>query len=115
MAVHKPVTSPGIYFITFTCYQWLSLIEMVNGYDLVYKWFDFSISKGNTITGYVTMPNHVHLLLHYNGKHSSLNMLIGNGKRFMAYEIIERLKQQNEQQLLTTLELAVSSRERRRG
>jgi hypothetical protein len=27
----------GVYFITFTCYNWLPLIDMVKGYDLVYK------------------------------------------------------------------------------
>jgi hypothetical protein len=32
--------SEGVFFITFTCYQWLSFIEMTNGYDLEYKWFD---------------------------------------------------------------------------
>ena len=30
----------GIYSITFTCYNWLQLIDIVNGYDIVYRWFD---------------------------------------------------------------------------
>jgi hypothetical protein len=42
-------------------------------------------------------------------------MLIGNGKRLMAYDIINRLELQKEQQLLTTLGLAVSPLERKRG
>ena len=29
-----------MYYCTFTCYDWLPLFEMVNGYDMVYKWFD---------------------------------------------------------------------------
>jgi hypothetical protein len=27
----------GTFFITFTCHKWLPLIEMVNGYDLLYS------------------------------------------------------------------------------
>ncbi|MBS1920377.1 MAG: hypothetical protein JST17_08995 [Bacteroidetes bacterium] len=30
----------GIFFITFTCHQWLSLIVKVNGYDIIYNWFN---------------------------------------------------------------------------
>jgi hypothetical protein len=31
--------STTMYFCTFTCYNWLPLIEKVNGYDMIYKWF----------------------------------------------------------------------------
>ena len=27
----------ALFYITFTCYQWLPLFELVNGYDLVYS------------------------------------------------------------------------------
>lgn len=115
MAIHKPVINPGIYFITFTCYQWLSLINIVDGYDLVYKWFNVLSVKGNTITGFVIMPNHLHLLLHYSGGIQSLNTLVGNGKRFMAYDIISRLEEQKQGQLLTKLQLAVKDADKKRG
>ena len=29
--------STTMYFCTFTCYNWLPLIDKVNGYDMVYK------------------------------------------------------------------------------
>jgi hypothetical protein len=45
----------------------------------------------------------------------SLNTLAGNGKRFMAYDIIRRLELHREYQLLTTLQHAVTARERKRG
>jgi REP element-mobilizing transposase RayT len=52
----------SFYFVTFTCYKWLSLFHEANAYDAVYKWFD-SLSKNNIyVTGYVIMPNHVHAL-----------------------------------------------------
>ena|GEM_PF-2152284 len=39
MAIRKLRTKSGaVYFATFTCFQWLPLFEMVNGYDLVYNW-----------------------------------------------------------------------------
>ena len=42
MAVKQSILySDGIYFITFTCYKWMPLIELTNSYDLVYNWFDY--------------------------------------------------------------------------
>jgi hypothetical protein len=35
MAVKTPVDyAEGIYFITFTCQDWLSLFEITNSYDI---------------------------------------------------------------------------------
>ncbi|MEM9299442.1 MAG: hypothetical protein AAGA64_13785 [Bacteroidota bacterium] len=39
------------------------------------------------------MPNHVHVLLYPTS--GSLNKLLGNDKRFMAYAIVQRLEQDN--------------------
>ncbi len=115
MSVHTPVTKPGIYFITFTCHEWLPLIHEFNGYDLIYKWFDTLLSKGHSITGFVIMPNHVHLLSHYAGGSQSLNLLVGNGKRFMAYELVNRLEELKERELLLKLQLAIQPVDKKRG
>jgi REP element-mobilizing transposase RayT len=115
MAIRTPVTTSGIYFITFTCHQWLPLIKLVNGYDLVYNWFDVLSEKGHTLTGYVIMPNHLHMLLHYSGIGHSLNTVVGNGKRFMGYDIIERLEQQRQNRLLRRLQKAVEPGDKKRG
>ena len=93
----------GIFFITFTCHQWLSLIDKVNGYDIIYNWFDYLKSKGHFINGYVIMPNHVHVLISFINAKQSINIIIGNGKRFIANEIIERLKKSGETALLNLL------------
>lgn len=93
----------GTFFITFTCYQWLPLIEKVNGYDIIYNWFDYLKSKGHFINGYVIMPNHVHALISFVETKQKINTIVGNGKRFMAYEIVERLRQKNEIELLNKL------------
>jgi len=115
MALHRPTDQPGIYFLTFTCNRWLSLIEQTSGYDLVYKWFDILRDNGNCVTAYVIMPNHLHLLLYYNGGEQSLNTVTGNGKRFMAYEIVSRLKKEGKEDLLSLLKKDVKKKDRNRG
>lgn len=49
------------------------------------------------------MPNHVHALIRFIKASQNINTMVGNGKRFMAYEIINRLKQHNETEFLSTL------------
>lgn len=49
------------------------------------------------------MPNHVHALISFINTKQSINTIIGNGKRFIAYEIIDRLQQNNEVALLQQL------------
>jgi hypothetical protein len=44
-----------------------------------------------------------------------LNKIIGNGKRFMAYEIIKRLEQGKRKDILDYLAEYVSERERKKG
>lgn len=109
---HTIPYNSGTFFITFTCYQWLHLFDKANGYDIVYHWFDHLKSKGHFINGYVIMPNHVHALISFVNTGQSINTIIGNGKRFMAYEIIERLKQQGETELLCLLSSTVESKRR---
>ena len=102
--------SSGIFFITFTCHQWLPLIDTTNGYDIIYNWFEHLKSKGHYINGYVIMPNHVHALISFVNTGQSINTIIGNGKRFMAYEIIQRLQQQGETGLLHQLSRTIETK-----
>ena len=103
-----PYTS-GMFFITFTCHKWLPLLAKVNGYDIIYKWFDLLKDNGHSVNGYVVMPNHVHALISFINTKQSINTIIGNGKRFMAYEIIQRLQAQNETAVLLTLQSNVEA------
>ncbi len=84
----------GIYFITFTCKNWLPLFELTESYDAVYKWFDYLKAKGHYITGYVILPNHLHVLIGFKALTQSINTVVSNGKRFIAYKIVKRLKEQ---------------------
>lgn len=108
------VESSGIYFITITCYEWLSLFEITNGYYIVYKWFDYLKQQGHYITGYVIMPNH-HALIAFKQSVKSINSIIGNGNRFMAYEIVKRLELATDRDTLNMLKEGVSSRDYKRG
>jgi len=100
----------GTFFITFTCYQWLHLIDKTAGYDIVYKWFDHLKSKGHYINGYVIMPNHVHALISFVNTGQSINNIVVNGKRFMAYDLVESLEQRGEGDLLNILSSNIESK-----
>ena len=100
----------GTFFITFTCHKWMNLIETTDSYDLVYKWMDHLKSKGHKIIGYVIMPNHVHVLIDFIKTHQSINTIVGNGKRFMAYDIIKRLKAKGQNDVLSTLSKNVEAK-----
>jgi REP element-mobilizing transposase RayT len=105
----------GIYFITFTCTHWLPLITMVNAHDAVYKWLDILKSKGHHVLGYVIMPNHLHLLIAFGPQTKSINTIIGNGKRFLAYELVQRLQAGGFTDILGQLSQAVNDADRKRG
>jgi REP element-mobilizing transposase RayT len=105
----------GHFFITFTCHSWLNLIDHGDGYDLIYNWFDILKAKGHFITGFVIMPNHLHATIAFRKTKKSINKIIGDGKRFIGYEIINRLKQKGLDDLLVILANAVNSSDKKRG
>jgi len=117
MSVRRAITEyGGLYFITITCCRWLHLFELANGHSVVYKWFDHLKSKGHYITGYVIMPNHLHVLLafrHTQGE--AINRIVGNGKRFMAYDIVSKLKELKNQTILDQLSLYVNATDRKKN
>lgn len=115
MPVHLPIERSGIYFITFTCYKWLHLLGLTNSYDEVYKFFGILNQNGHQLLGYVIMPNHLHFLLYFKKEKQSLNTIIGNGKRFIGYEIVKRLKSQKQDALLAILHDGVDAAERQRN
>jgi putative transposase len=66
----------------------MHLFELNNSYDLVYSWFNILKKEMVEVIGYVLMPNHVHCILYFPDAGFDLNKLLSNGKRFIAYEII---------------------------
>lgn len=72
----------GTFFITFTCYNWLLLIEAAGAYDVGCRWFALLQSKGHHINGYVIMPNHVHALISFKRNGSKHQYDHWKGKTF---------------------------------
>jgi len=116
MSVKKQHTNyDTLYFITFTCLKWISLFEISNFYDFVYGWFEI-LRKYNVYNcGYVIMPNHLHMLVYTENSERSINRITGTGKRFMAYEIVDRLETSGRSDLLQLMSDSVPPSERQRN
>ena len=116
MTVRREISyAEGIYFITFTCCKWLPLFEELNAYDEVCKQFDILKSEGHYIIGYVIMPNHIHALIAFKETGKSINRRIGTMKRFLAYELVQRLEKTGKTDILQVLKSAVNNTDRQRG
>ena len=61
------------------------------------------------------MPNHLHALIGFSNSARNINRVIGNGKRFMVYDIIDKLKEQKNEIILDQLSKAVNASDRKRG
>ena len=93
----------------------MSLIEITNSYDIVYNWFNILKQDEIEVVAFVIMPNHLHCILYFPQANFDLNKIISNGKRFMAYEIINRLEKANQTGLLSQLSNAVTFNEQKKG
>lgn len=101
-----------VFFITFTCFKWLPLIDSAKAYGAFGKWFEYLYSQKASVLGYVIMPNHFHGLIFIDEKcEKNLNQLVANGKRFLAYDIVKRLKGHDNDRLLKELSQGVGSKE----
>jgi REP element-mobilizing transposase RayT len=100
MSVRKLQRTDGaVFFCTFTCWAWLPLIERTQAYDRVYNWMHIARAKGFRFFGYVIMPNYIHAIV-FSPAGQSINALLSNGKRFLAYDIVSRLRAQDQRELL---------------
>ena len=98
---YKYFISNQTYFITFTILGWKYVFTEDKYCNLIYKWFDYMRNKyGNKIYGYVIMPNHAHFLIKLSEKSPVISRLIQNAKRFLAYQIVALLKEDNKTDLL---------------
>jgi len=103
------------YFVTFTCHKWISLIEITSLYDFIPSWISQISARGIKTSGYVVMPNHIHLLLYVTESSKGLNHVIGESKRFLAYEIVKRLKKLKRNDILKILADGVHPEEQKIG
>ncbi len=90
-------------------------LSITNFYDQIYNWFDIMVKVDYHILGYIIMPNHVHFIIHSPHDKQSLNRRVGTGKRFMAYEMVDRLMKGNHLAILKTLSDDVKPSDRLSG
>ncbi len=50
------------------------------------------------------MPNHAHAVIAFHNTGQTISSIAGNGKRFMAYDIVERLQKQNNHDILLQIQ-----------
>ena len=103
------------YFVTFTCYKWISLFEITHSYGIVYNWFNIMQEDSIEVIGYAIMPNHVHTIIHLPSPGYNLNKLISNAKRFMVYKIVNRLENSKNDKMLQELTSNLTLREINKG
>jgi hypothetical protein len=116
MPVRKAIAEKdGVYFITFTCTNWLPLFKICNAYDAVYNWFNHLKQEGHYIIGYVIMPSHVHTIIAFSNTGKTINSIVSNGKRFIAYDLVKRLQQQNSSLILSELSSSLNNTEIKEG
>jgi hypothetical protein len=84
----------------------------------VYKWFHYLKLNNHFITGYVPIaigtPNYLHVLVAFSNTGKNINKIIGNGKRFMAYDIAAKLKEKENENILNQLAAGVNPSDRKR-
>lgn len=61
------------------------------------------------------MPNHIHMVVAFSNTGKSVNSCISTMKRFLAYELVKRLKYQQQTNLLGILEQGVQSTDKKKG
>ncbi len=89
----------------------MNLFSLTNGYDLVYNWFNVLNDDKIEVVGYVVMPNHVHCILYFPDAGFNLNKILANGKRFMAYGLVDKLEKANDANTLAILKGGLTERE----
>ncbi len=61
------------------------------------------------------MPNHIHCILFFPTDQYDLSKIVANGKRFIAYEIIKRLKKKQSHKVLMQLQEGLSLKQLEKG
>jgi len=80
----------------------------------VYSWMHVAYGKGYRFLGYAIMPNHVHFLIRV-PEGGAINTLLGNGKRFMAYELVQGLMSAGRHDVLLQLQQGLQPSDVARG
>ena len=61
------------------------------------------------------MPSHVHAIIAFCNSGKSINAIVSNGKRFIAYDLVKRLKEKNSALILKELNNDLNNTEKKEG
>jgi len=61
------------------------------------------------------MPSHVYAIVAFSNTDKSINTIVSNGKRFIAYDLVKRLKEKNRDLILDELNNDLNNTERKEG
>jgi hypothetical protein len=61
------------------------------------------------------MPGHVHTIIAFSNTGKTINSTVSNGKRFIAYDLIKKLTEQNQHLILQELNSSLNDTERKEG
>ena len=61
------------------------------------------------------MPSHVHAIIAFTNTGKSINIIVSNGKRFIAYDLVKRLKEMNSNLILNELNNDLNNTEKKEG
>jgi len=67
------------------------------------------------ITLLVIMPSHVHAIIAFYNTGKSINTTVSNGKRFIAYDLLKQLKENNSTLILSELNNDLNNTEKKEG
>jgi putative transposase len=89
----------NIFFITTTCHNWLHLLTVGNSMDILSDNLNFYSNKYNAaILGYVLMPNHIHLIIHFVMGNERIDFM-RDFKKYTSTKIRQEVKQYQPAQL----------------
>ena len=93
------------FFVTTTCYRWYHLLESAESKVIVTDSINFLNEKYKTaVLSYVIMPNHLHLILHFN-ENNELSNWMRDLKKFTAVKIRKHIEHTGNLKLLEQLRL----------
>ena len=98
---YKFVRENGVYFITSTIVEWISVFTHKDYFDIIAQSLKFCReNKGLKIYAYVILENHVHLV----ASAENISYIIMDLKKFTAREIIDKAKDDDNKWLLNQFE-----------
>ena len=97
---YKITEKDGIYFVTSTIVEWMPVFTSQKYCDIIMESIKYcKTDKGLKLYAFVIMDNHTHLIV----KAPELSDTLASFKKFTAKEIIDQLKHDNKQWLLSQL------------